>query len=242
MISRYGVGVDMIDLVAAREHGIRVANVRDFCIEEVSSHTLCFVLALGRKIVFQDRLIRKGLWQMGEALSPMERFSSQTLGLIGLGRIGMRVAKLATALGFRILGYDVQAPRDPGPVHCTDLETVLRESDFVSLHCPLTEGTRHMINAEALSKMKPSAFLINVARGSVVDTAALVEALSSEQIAGAALDVFEEEPLPAAHALRKLENVILTPHSASASSAAVKQLREQTARNVLEFFQNEHKQ
>ena len=136
------------------------------------------------------------------------------------------------------MGYDIQPPKDPVPVRLADFETVIRESDFLSLHCPLTKDTLHLINAEVLAKMKPGAFLINMARGGVVDTAALLEALSRGQIAGAALDVFEQEPLPPDHPLTKMDNVILTPHLASYSLEAIKQLREDTARNVVEFFQN----
>ncbi len=240
IISRYGVGIDMIDLVAARERGIQVANVPDYCIEEVASHALCFILALGRRVFLQDRLMHKGLWRAGDTLDAIERLRSQTLGLVGLGRIGRQVAKFAAPLGLRILGYDVQPPKDPGPITPTDFETLVRESDYLSLHCPLTEDTHHLINAGVFIKIKPTSFLINVSRGGVVDTKALVEALSRKQIAGAALDVFEEEPLPAEHPLRKFDNVILTPHSASVSVYAVTQLREQTARHVLEFFRNQH--
>jgi len=136
----------------------------------------------------------------------------------------------------RILGYDVQPPKDPMPVGLADFETVIRESDYLSLHCPLTGDTHHLINAEVLGKMKPGSFLINVARGGVVDTEALLEALSRGQIAGAALDVFEQEPLPADHPLTKMDNVILTPHLASYSLDAAAQLRKDAARNVLQFF------
>ena len=236
IISRYGVGVDMIDLEAARERGIPVANVPDYCVEEVASHTLCFLLALGRKVLMQDRLLRQGVWKSVDVIRPLNRFTNQTLGLVGVGRIGRRFAQLAAPLGMRILGYDVQPPKDTGPVSLVDFETVIRESDYLSLHCPLTKETQHLINAEVLRKMKPSAFLINVSRGGVVDTTALVEALLRGQIAGAALDVFEIEPLPVDHPLTKMDNVILTPHLASYTLEAAEQLRRDTARHVVEFF------
>ena len=239
IISRYGVGVDMIDLDAAKEHGIVVKYVPDYCVEEVASHTLCFLLTLSRKIFMLDRAMRKGLWNIDEIIRPVNRLVNQTLGLVGLGRIGRRVAQMAAPLGLRILGYDVKPPADHGPVSFTDFETVVRESDFLSLHCPLTAGTRHSINAEVLNKMKPTAFLINVSRGAVVDTAALVEALSRKQIAGAALDVFEQEPLPADHVLRNLENVVLTPHRAALSIQARLQMRQETAQHVVDFFQKQ---
>jgi D-3-phosphoglycerate dehydrogenase len=240
VISRYGVGVDMIDLVAAREHGIPVLNVPAYCMEEVAAHTLAFLLALGRKIVLQDRLMRQGLWKLGEYIIPMERFREQTLGLIGLGRIGRKVAEFAAPLGIRILGFDIQPPQDPGPVTLADFDTVVREADFLSLHCPLSDSTRHIIDADVFKKMKRTAFLINVGRGGLVDTQALLEVLTRKEIAGAALDVFEQEPLPADHPLRKLENVILTAHSAAYSVSAERQLREDTARNIVDFFQKQN--
>jgi D-3-phosphoglycerate dehydrogenase / 2-oxoglutarate reductase len=237
IISRYGVGIDMIDQEAARDHKIRVANVPDFCVEEVATHTLGFLVTLSRKILIQDRLLRQGKWSMVDAIKPVNRFRGQTLGLIAVGKIARRFAEMAAPLGVRILGYDVNPPKDGGVVKFTDFDTVIRESDYLSLHCPLTKETQHLINAEVLGKMKPGSFLINMARGGVVDTEALLKALTSGHLAGAALDVFEQEPLPADHPLTKLENVILTPHLASYSLDAAHQLRESTARNIVEFFQ-----
>lgn len=236
-ISRYGVGVDMIDLDAARDHGIRVANVPDFCVEEVAAHTLGFLVALSRKICWEDRLLHKGIWKgVVEAIGPVSRLRGQTLGLVGVGRIGRRVAEMAAPLGVRILGFDVKPAPDVGPVTLTDFETVLRESDFLSLHCPLIKETHHLIDAQAFAKLKPTAFLINVARGGVVDTAALIAALEQKNIAGAALDVFEQEPLPPDHPLITMDNVILTQHIASYSAEAALQLRRDTAQHVVDFF------
>ena len=237
VISRFGVGVDMIDLEAAREHGIRVANVPDYCVEEVASHTLCFLLALGRKISWQDRLMRQGKWSVVSTIGPVSRFQGQTLGVVGAGRIGRRFAQMAAPLGFRLLGYDIMPPADPGLIQFTNLDTLLRESDFISLHCPLTKDTQHLMDAQAFSRLKTGAFLINVSRGGVVDTTALVAALQSQRLAGAALDVFEQEPLPADHPLFKFDNVLLTPHLASYSLEAALQLRRDTAKRVVDFFQ-----
>jgi D-3-phosphoglycerate dehydrogenase / 2-oxoglutarate reductase len=237
VIGRYGVGVDMIDLDAARDHNIRVANVPDYCVEEVAAHTLCFLLALSRKISWEDRLMRQGTWNVVGTIGAINRLYGQTLGLVGVGRIGRRFAEMAAPLGLRILGYDVAPPANPGPVQFTDLDTVLRESDFISFHCPLTKETQHLMNAAAFAKVKPGAFLINVSRGGVVDTAALVSALAEKKIAGAALDVFEQEPIPPDHPLLKMDNVILTPHIASYSTEAVLQLRRDTALRVVEYFQ-----
>lgn len=237
VIGRYGVGVDMIDLDAARDQKIRVANVPDYCVEEVASHTLCFLLALSRKISWEDRLMRQGTWNVVGTIGAVSRIQGQTLGLVGVGRIGRRFAEMAAPLGLRILGYDVAPPANPGPVKFADLDTVLRESDFISFHCPLTKETQHLMNAAAFAKVKRGAFLINVSRGGVVDTAALVNALDNKKIAGAALDVFEQEPLPTDHPLLKMDNVILTPHIASYSTEAVLQLRRDTALRVVEYFQ-----
>ncbi len=236
-ISRYGVGVDMIDLDAARERGIRVSNVPDFCAEEVASHTLCFLLAVGKKMFWQDRLMRQGQWSVVSTIGPISRFQGQTLGIIGVGRIGRRFAQMAAPLGFRIIGYDAFPAADVSPVELTDMDTVLRQSDYLSLHTPLVKETHHLMNAQNFAKLKPGAFLINVSRGGVVDTAALVEALEKGKIAGAALDVFEQEPLPASHPLLKMDNVVLTPHLASYSLEAALQLRQDTAKRVVEFFQ-----
>jgi D-3-phosphoglycerate dehydrogenase len=237
VIGRYGVGVDMIDLDAARDHKIRVANVPDYCVEEVAAHTLSFLLGLARKTFWEDRLMHAGTWNVVPTIGAVNRIYGQTLGLVGTGRIGMRFAQMAAPLGLRILGYDVKPPANPGPVQFTSLDAVLKESDFISFHCPLTKETQHLMNAAAFAKLKAGAFLINVSRGGVVDTAALVEALKDKKLAGAALDVFEQEPLPTDQPLLKMDNVILTPHIASYSTEAVLQLRRDTARRVAEYFQ-----
>ncbi|HXW13941.1 MAG TPA: C-terminal binding protein [Terriglobia bacterium] len=235
-ISRYGVGIDMIDLDAAKDHGITVQNVPDFCVEEVASHTLGLLVAMGRKLVWQDQLVHKGVWSVVPTIGPVNRFQGQTLGVVGVGRIGMRFAEMAAPLGFRILAYDIQPPKKLGPVQLTDFDTLLRQSDFVSLHCPLNKETRHLMNAAAFAKMKKGSFFLNVSRGPVVDTQALVDALATGHLAGAALDVFEQEPLPADSPLLKFNNVILTPHLASYSLDAAAQLPRDVARHVTEFF------
>jgi phosphoglycerate dehydrogenase-like enzyme len=229
----------MIDLEAAKDLGIVVRNVPDFCVEEVASTTLGFLVAVGRKLVWQDQLVRQGKWSVASIIGPVNRFVGQTLGLVGVGRIGMRFAEMAAPLKFRILAYDVKPPKDLGPVQIADLDTVLQESDYVSLHCPLTKDTRHLINAQTLAKMKKGSFLINVSRGGVVDTDALVDALKSGHLAGAALDVFEQEPLPADSPILKLNNVIVAPHLASYSLDAAAQLRRDVAAHVVEFFQKQ---
>ncbi len=235
VISRYGIGVDMVDLEAATERGILVCNVPDYCIQEVSTHTIAFLLCLNRHIRYHDRNVRSGKWQ-SRLWGPPARLQGQVLGLVGLGNIGRAVARQAQGMGLRVLTYDpyvAQEEADRLSVELVNLEDLLRRSDYVSLHCPLTEETHHMIGQAQLELMKPSAFLINMARGPVVDQPALYQALVKHTIKGAALDVFEQEPPSPDEPLFQLENVICTPHMSSWSAESSAQLRQDTARNVV---------
>ena len=222
IIARYGIGVDTIDLDAATQAGIIVTNNPTYCIEEVAEHTMALVLACARKIPVYDRLVRGGRWEVPPG-KPMFRLSGRILGLVGFGNIARQVARRAAAFGMRILFADpfVQEGQHDAPGKKTEFQNLLGESDFVSLHPPLTPETRKMIGDEALSHMKPTAFLINCSRGPVVDTDALVRALDARKIAGCALDTTDPEPLPHPHALRGRENVILTPHVAWYSEQAL---------------------
>jgi len=235
VISRYGIGVDMVDIEAATAHGIMVANVPDYCIEEVSNHALSFLLALNRQLIIQNQYVHAGGWGYPAKRLPT-RMSKQTLGLVGFGNIGRAVASRAQAFGLRVLAHDPFVKVDDAAHQGVELVTLyelLRTADYVSLHCPLTDSTRHLIGARELALMKPTAFLINVARGPVVDQLALYQALVSQTIAGAALDVYEQEtPLPGEPLLR-LDNVISTAHTASVSEEATDQLRRETARNAI---------
>ncbi|HUH92070.1 MAG TPA: C-terminal binding protein [Casimicrobiaceae bacterium] len=222
IIARYGIGVDTIDLDAATKAGIIVTNNPTYCIDEVAEHTLALILACARKVALYDRLVRAGRWEVPPG-KPMSRLSGKTLGLIGFGNIARRVAVRAAAFGMRVVYADpfVQdAPLSP-PARKVDLAELLREADFVSLHPPLTPQTRRMIDDSALSRMKRTAFLINCARGPIVDTAALVRALDAGAIAGCALDTVDPEPLPEAHPLRGRDNVLVTPHVAWYSEQAL---------------------
>ncbi|HEY8249758.1 MAG TPA: C-terminal binding protein, partial [Burkholderiales bacterium] len=221
IIARYGIGVDTIDLEAATAAGIIVTNNPTYCIEEVAEQTMAMLLACARKIAFYDRMVRAGRWEVPPG-KPMFRLVGQTLGLVGFGNIARQVAIRAAAFGMRVLFSDPFVKEGPGK---TDLEKLLAESDFVSLHPPLTPQTRKMINDEAFAKMKPTAFLINCSRGPVVDTEALVRALDAKRIAGAALDTVDPEPLPNPHPLRGRENVILCPHAAWYSEQAMRGLQ-----------------
>jgi D-3-phosphoglycerate dehydrogenase len=227
IIARYGIGVDTIDLVAATAAGIIVTNNPTYCIEEVAEHTMALLLACARKIPFYDRAVRAGNWAVPPG-KPMFRMAGSTIGLVGFGNIARQVAVRAAAFGMRILYADpvVKEGQFKVPGKKVPLEKLLKESDFVSVHPPLTPKTRGMINDDAFLMMKSTAFLINCSRGPVVDTAALVRALDERKIAGCALDTIDPEPLPEPHPLRGRENVIVTPHAAWYSEKAMVGLQE----------------
>ena len=239
VISRYGIGVDMVDIDAATERGIMVCNVPDFCIEEVSTHTIAFMLSLNRHLMIHHAHVKSGQWGAPPGGAPT-RLSCQTLGVVGLGNIGREVARKVGAMGVKVLGYDPYVKPElvkPLGVELVGLEELLRRSDYVSLNCPLTEETRHLIGQAQFALMKPTAYLINMARGPVVDQPALYQALVAGTIKGAALDVLEQEPPSPDDPLLKLDNVIFTPHASSWTAEAGTQLRRDTARNVVNVLQ-----
>lgn len=232
VIAKWGTGVDSIDREAARRLGIAVYNTPDAFTEPVADTVMGFILAFARRIPWLDARLKAGHWEKTPALALHET----TLGVIGVGNIGRAVLRRARAFGMRLLGNDIR-PVDPEfvrevGVELVPLEELLRRSDFVSVNCDLNPSSYHLINRERLRMMKPSAVLINTARGSVVDEAALVEALEMGWIAGAALDVFEEEPLPANSPLRRMPNVLLSPHNANASPAAWERVHWSTLRKL----------
>lgn len=222
IIARYGIGVDTIDLKAATEAGIIVTNNPTYCIEEVAEHTMALLLSAARKIAFYDRQVRAGQWAVPPG-KPMFRLQGSTLGLVGFGNIARQVAVRAAAFGMEVLFADpfIQQGQFKEPGTKVELDELLKRSDYVSLHPPLTPNTRQMINDDAFSKMKPTAVLVNCARGPIVDTAALVRALDGKKIAGCALDTTDPEPLPNPHPLRDRENVIINPHAAWYSEQAM---------------------
>ncbi len=231
--SRYGIGMDMVDIPAATEHGVVACNVPDYCIEEVAAQALALLLALNRQICRQDQSVHAGQWRFLNVAQVPRRLSSQTLGIVAYGRIGRTLARFARGLGLRVLAYDPHLPADQfADATPVDFATLLAEADYLSLHCPLTPETRHLIDAKALRQMKPTACLINVARGAVIDEAALAAALKDGQIAGAGLDVLETEPPRADNPLLKLDNVILTPHAAHFSAEALVDARRRAAEHV----------
>jgi D-3-phosphoglycerate dehydrogenase len=228
-IVRYGIGVDNVDLEAARRQGIPVANIPDYCIDEVADQTLGFILALTRQVVTHSDELRAGHWRLAVPVSGMKVLRDQTLGVVGFGRIGREVVARLSAFKCRVLVHDpmvADADIQRSGASSVSLAQLLAGSDIVSLHCPSTPATRHLIGAASLAAMRPGALLVNVARGDLVDTGALIEALQSGHLGAAALDVFDPEPLPLGHALRNLPNVVVAPHIASVSVTAVQALRE----------------
>ena len=241
VIGRYGTGTDNIDKAAATAQGLVVTNVPDFCLSEMADHTLALLLALARKLLVMDRCTRAGEWQ-ARVRQPVRRVAGKTLGLIGFGGIGQEVAKRAAAFGLRIVAFDPfldQAAAERLHVAALPLTDLLEVSDFVSLHLPLLPATHHFIGEPELRRMKPSAFLINTARGAVVDEAAVVRALTENWIAGAGLDVFEglamfdSNPVVPDHPFFKLANVILTPHTGGCSVESLEQLCREGAEQVV---------
>jgi D-3-phosphoglycerate dehydrogenase len=238
IVSRYGIGLDNIPVDQATRLGIVVTNVPDFCLEEVSDHTMALLLACARRIVQFSQATRAGVWNL-KLGQPIFRLRGQTLGLIGYGNIAKTLAPKAAAFGLKIIAY---TPRlEPGALEpfgtaTQDLDELLRQADYVSIHAPLTEQTRRLIDARALRLMKPTAYLINTSRGAIVDEAALHQALTEGWIAGAALDVLAQEPAAPTDPLLALENVILTPHAAFYSETAVAELAEKAAVHVAQVL------
>jgi D-3-phosphoglycerate dehydrogenase len=234
VISRYGIGVDNIAVEEATRLGIIVANVPAYCLDEVSEHTMALILACARQVCSYNARIHAGDWAV-TCGSPLFRVRGKTLGIIGFGKIGQTLAPKARALGLRVLVYDPYIDLETVRAHQCEsatLDSLLPEADFVSIHAPLTENTHAMIDEARFRQMKPSAFIVNTARGPLVDHAALVKALENGWIAGAALDVFDPEPLPPDHPLLRLPNVIMTPHAAFFSEESLQDLEVQAARNV----------
>ncbi|HSB81503.1 MAG TPA: C-terminal binding protein [Candidatus Methylomirabilis sp.] len=236
---RYGVGVDTVDLAAATERGVVIANVPDYCMDEVSDHALAMTLDLWRGTTFYDRAIRNGTWSAGMK-KPMTRLAGKVAGVIGVGRIGSRFAQKAAGIGMTVLGCDPYLTSWPALVRPVSLEELLREADVVSLHVPLTAETRHLINEKSLGLMKPTALLVNTARGGIVDTDALLRALTDGRIGGAGLDTLEQEPIPPDSPLLSLPNVILAPHAGWYSDQSIIDLKRKTAEAAIAVLRGQH--
>jgi len=233
---RYGVGYDKIDVEYALAQGKIVARVPRFCIDEVSNHALAMLLALNRKLVSAHQLLVQGNYQF-EKIRPVIRLKDSTVGIVGVGNIGGAFADRIGPLVKQVLMYDPYVEGYPGCQKVDDLRDLCRAADYISLHVPLTSRTRKLIDREMLAVMKPTAYLINTSRGPVIDEQALVEVLREGRLAGAGLDVFETEPLPADSALRQLDNVILSHHSAFYSEGSLFELKETAARQVVQILE-----
>lgn len=237
IFANYAVGVDNIDLAAAKKRGLLITNTPGVLTDAVAEHAFALMIAVAKRIAEADRYTRAGEYRgwAPELLLGVD-LTGKILGIVGLGRIGSRVAHFARGFEMKIIYYDVarneQFEKESGAAHCFKVDDVLRQADFVSLHVPLLDSTRHLINKERLALMKPTAILVNTSRGSVVDEAALVTALQAGAIRGAGLDVFENEPR-LAPGLTELDNVILTPHTASATEETRQAMSRLAAENIL---------
>jgi D-3-phosphoglycerate dehydrogenase len=238
VVVRYGVGVDGIDLGAATDQGVPVVNVPDYGTDEVATHAVALLLALARKLARLDRQTRSGGWDVFR-VGPVARLAGQTVGIVGCGRIGSAVARKLGGFDLRLLGCDPFISAFPPGVQPVAFERLLAESDYVTIHCPLTPETRHLFDAESLGWMRPTAALINTARGGIVDTAALVAALQEGLLAGAGLDVLEQEPLDPASPLLRMEQVIVTPHAAWYSEEGRSDLKRRAAEEAVRVLHGE---
>jgi len=230
-----GIGLDNIDVQYCTAQNIPVTNVPDYCLQEVAEHTIASIFALGRHINTYNLESKAGQYER-EVSPPLRRLQGQTVGIIGLGNIGTRVAKLANALEFRVLGFRQDMTKSVEGVELTPLEDLLTESDFITLHLPVTDDNHHMLGAPQFKKMKSTAYLVNTARGGLIDHEALASALQSGEIAGAALDVQDPEPPDLSVAPYNDPRVIVTPHAAFVSVESLIELRRSSVRNALDVM------
>ncbi len=239
VVVRYGVGVDNIDLEYAKQKGIYVANVPDYGSEDVAEHAVALLLAATRRLVSRDRVVRQGEWGIGQA-EPMTRIGGKVLGIIGFGRIARCFAQKVSGFGFsKVLVSDPMLTEEEAKtlgVVKADLQEICKTSEFISLHAPLNQHTRHMIGAEELAMMKPNAVIVNCGRGGLVDEKALYDALESKQIFAAGTDVFEQEPVARDNPLLSLTNTICTDHTAWFTEESVIELQQKGAQEVLRVF------
>ncbi len=235
-IIRYGVGVDNVDCAAASELGVQVCNVPDSGMNEVADHALSLLLSLIRKTSMMANYTKEVTWDYAHAM-PIHRIPGQTAGIVGMGRIGRTLAKRLSGFDCRRIGIDpiYQIGDVIDGVEIVSFDTLLEQSDMISIHCPLTPETRNLFDASAFQKMKSSAFLVNAARGGIVDEDALYEALTSGMIAGAALDVVAKEPLPLSSPLFQLDNFLCTPHIAWYSEEAAREMKRKVAEEAVRF-------
>ena len=243
VISNHAVGFDNIDVQAATVRKIPVGNTPDVLTDATADFAFALMMAAGRRLIEADRYVRDGKWKTwGPMLLLGTEMKGATLGLVGFGRIGKAVARRAAGFDMRVIYYSPSEPKPDSDVKVTRVGfgTLLEESDFISLHTPLTTDTHHLIDSAALARMKPNAVLVNTSRGPVVDMEALYEALKAKRIFAAGLDVTEPEPLPIDHPLFTLDNVIIVPHIASASKVARDKMAWMAAQNLIAGLKGEH--
>ena len=234
IISRFGIGVDNVDIAAATNAGIVVTKVPDYCMDEVSDHAMALLLSLVRKIPYANSLVHAGRWEM-PAVVPIHRLRGSVLGLVGFGRIPQLVAPKAQAFGLKVVAFDPYIPQEVmtrAGVEKVEFAELVKMSDYISIHSPLLPETHHLFNADVFRKMKPTAYLVNTARGPIVDETALAHALDARQLAGAALDVLSQEP-PSDSPLFGRNNVILTPHTSFYSVESLVELQIKAAEEVV---------
>ena len=240
-IGRFGLGVDNIDVKTAAELGIVVTYVPDYCMHEVSDHAMALLLALARKVPLSNKLVQSGRWEM-PAVVPLRRLAGQVLGLLGFGNIPRALAPKAAAFGLEIIAHDPYVAREVFAacgVEAVSFESLLARADFISMHAPLTPATRGLLGAAAFAQMKRGAMIVNTARGPLIDEAALLAALDSGALGGAALDVVVSEPLPKDSPLLGRDNLILTPHTAFYSVEALEELQTKCAADVARVLSGE---
>lgn len=240
-VVRYGVGVNNVDIEAATKYGVQVCNVPDYGMNEVADQALALMLALTRKVVLMNEYTKAGDWDYSKSI-PVFRHGVQTVGVIGLGRIGSAFANRVHALGCRVIGYDVayneNSKKFPDFVEFVTLEELIKTSDIISIHCPL-DNARNLIDEEQLRLMKPTAYLINVSRGGIINEEALNKALTEKWIAGAGIDVVDKEPLAKDSPLFKHKNLLITPHMAWYSEESAKELKRKVAEETVRFAKGE---
>lgn len=236
IVSRLGIGLDNIDVAAATQRKIPVTNVPDYCLIEVAEHSLALIFALGRKVAWYHQATKAGRYEL-QAGPVLRRMEGQTVGIVGLGNIGRKLAEKCLAAGFHVIATSRKTRQTVARIEFVDLDGLLARSDYVSLHLPLVAETRHLIGAAQLAKMKPSAYLINTARGGLIDATALARALAEGKLAGAALDVQEPEPPDLTQAPYNDPRVIVTPHAAFVSQESLANLRLRVARQVADRLQ-----
>jgi len=241
-IVRYGVGYDNINIEDANQYGIQICNVPDYGTHEVADHALALMMALARKVVLSNSLIRKGIWDYQKGI-PIYRLRECTVGICGVGRIGTEFAKRVHALGCRIIAYDIEYKKEgrvfPDFVTFVSFDELVKQSDIISIHCPLNESTYHLFGEKEFKNMKKSAYIINTARGGIIDEDALLWALQNNEIAGAAIDVVEHEPLAASSPLLQCNNLIISPHTAWYSEQSSVELKRKAAEEAVRFLSNE---